>query len=48
VASGNSGQQPFSRDDDEGGGLGQTLLVGVLILLFVLALGGLLYLTVMK
>lgn len=34
--------------DEDGGGLGQTLLVGVLILLFLAALGGLLYLTLLK
>jgi hypothetical protein len=48
VAPGKSEQQESARDDDAGGGLGSTLLVGVLILLFLVALGGLLYLTLLS
>jgi hypothetical protein len=38
-------QPPFD-DDEKDGGLGQTLLVGFLILVFLLAVAGLLLLTV--
>lgn len=48
MAFGKSEQQPLARDDDAGGGLGSTLLVGALILLFLVALGGLIYLTLLS
>jgi hypothetical protein len=37
-----------SGPDEEGSGLGQTLAVGGLILLFLVALGGLIYLTLLN
>jgi hypothetical protein len=43
-----SGQPSSRQDDDEDGGLGQTLLVGGLILVFLVALVGLLYLTLLN
>lgn len=38
---------PATGDEREGGGMGETLLVGVLVLLFVVAVLGLVYVTVL-
>jgi hypothetical protein len=38
---------PATGDEREGGGMGETLLVGVLVLLFVAAVLGLVYVTVL-